>query len=686
MIPFVLLILGAVFASITGLAGWWRRDQVSRFFLASALFPLAAFVWFLTRLPGLENSGPLTWQLEWLPSLGFGFGLQLDALAALFALLVTGIGTLVMIYSAGYFQGKTDSWRFLLYLFAFMFAMLGLVLAGDVIALFIFWEATSVVSFLLVSYKTQSPAARSGAFKALMITGAGGIALLLGLLMIAQTAGSSQLVVILQAGDQLKASPLYGLSLVLIAVAAFTKSAQFPFHAWLPEAMSAPTPASAFLHSATMVKAGIYLLARLNPAMGNTDQWFWGLSLTGLITMLVGAYLGLKQRDLKALLAYSTISQLGVLVMLIGQDTEIAFKALIIGLLAHALYKSSLFLAAGIVDHETGSRDLRVLGGLGRKMPITFGFTVVAGLSMAGLPPLFGFLAKETLLATATHPSLPSLVNWLFPAAAVIAGAFLLAQAGLLVWGTFLGEKREGQVSGHDPSIKMLIPMAIPASLSLAIGLLPEPESLARFLARAAESAYGSPVKVSLALWTGINVPLLLSGVAISLGGLIFVFRRPLRSLQADFLPNFSINRVYQAMFAGIGYPGETGYPTSAGTPALLSDHDFGRHARIGAAFRRFPSPDLSGAGELVCQWGPYGDILAEDDCHCGCPGRFDRQRGAAPRFVRCLVNGGYRAKPGGLDGARTCSGCCSGADCGRSVKYGYPGAGLNPVTGPPTT
>ncbi len=276
-------------------------------------------------------------------------------------------------------------------------------LAGDVITLFLFWEGTSITSFLLVAYKSKDEAARKGAFKALFITGGGGIALLAGLLFVSAISGSNDISIILKSGDALRAHAWYPVMLALVATGAFTKSAQVPAHIWLPNAMSAPTPASAYLHSATMVKAGVYLLLRMHPALGGTEMWFWLLTSTGALTMLTGAILGLKQYDLKAVLAYSTISQLGVLVMLIGQHESAAFKAAVIGVVAHALYKGALFLVAGIVDHETGTRDLRKLGGIWRAMPATFVIGSIVGLSAAGLPPLFGFLAKETLLAAVTE-------------------------------------------------------------------------------------------------------------------------------------------------------------------------------------------------------------------------------------------------------------------------------------------
>jgi multicomponent K+:H+ antiporter subunit A len=555
--PLLTILVGVLVASAAGLPSLNRRLTVTKLAWLLALAPLVSFGLLLGTVAQLGRGPALLWRLDWIPSLGLSFSLYFDHLSALFALLVTGIGTLVVVYAGYYFKSEQrpwGEWRFLTYLLLFMTAMLGLVLAGDVITLFIFWEGTSVTSFLLIAYKTKDEAARRGAFKSLFITGGGGIALLLGLLLLSYVAGSSDLATILTSGDLLRQSVLYPAMLGLIALGAFTKSAQTPFHIWLPDAMSAPTPASAYLHSATMVKAGIYLLARLNPALGFTDLWFWLLSLFGLATMLTSAYLGLKQNDLKALLAYSTVSQLGVLVVLIGQDTEIAFKALAIGVLAHALYKSALFLVVGSVDHEAGSRDLRHLGGLARSMPFSFVVGFLAALSMAGLPPLFGFLAKETLLATATHPTVPPAVNILFPAAAVIAGAFVLAQAGMLVWDTFMGKPRDPTIHAHEAPWAMVLAPAVPALFSLAIGVLPEPEFLASFLADAAAEVYGAKVKVSLALWTGITVPLLLSVVAVSLGTGLFLFRHRVRAWQMRISERWSVNSLYSWLLSLIDH------------------------------------------------------------------------------------------------------------------------------------
>jgi NADH:ubiquinone oxidoreductase subunit 5 (subunit L)/multisubunit Na+/H+ antiporter MnhA subunit len=551
-LPLVIIFAGSLSAALFGLPSLNRRLTVTQASWLLALAPLTAFVLLLSRVPSLEEGSVFTWQVAWLSSMGLKLGLYFDSLSALFALLVTFIGTLVVIYTGQYFKGDQSAWRFLSYILLFMGAMLGLVMAGDVLTLFIFWEGTSIVSFLLVAYKYKDEVARQGALKALFITVGGGIALLVGLLFVSQVAGSTEFTTILKSGDALRGSSFYLVMLILVAIGAFTKSAQFPAHIWLPDAMSAPTPASAYLHSATMVKAGIYLMARLNPALGLTESWFWLLTLVGMATMLVGAYQGLKQNDLKALLAYSTVCQLGMLMMMIGQDINIAFKAMVIGVLAHALYKSALFLVVGIVDHETGTRDLRRLGGLRKSMPITFALAAIAGLSMGGLPPLFGFLAKETLLATSAHPSLPESIAWIFCLASVITGALMLVQVGILVWDTFMGEARDKTVHGHEAPKAMLLAPAIPVILSLVVGLLPEPKEEAVFLANAASAAYGDRVKVSTAMWTGLSVPLFLSCIAISMGLVAFIYRQRIRTLQIRFSTNLTLNAVYAWVLEGI--------------------------------------------------------------------------------------------------------------------------------------
>jgi multicomponent K+:H+ antiporter subunit A len=564
-LPLGLSLIAAGLAALWGLPAVNRRLTSPQAAWLLALMPLAAFLLLLFRLPPVLAGTSLLWRQAWMPSLDVAATLYLDGLSALFALLVSGIGTLVVIYTGYYLRGDPGAWRFLCYLLLFMTTMLGLVLAGDIVTLFLFWEGTSITSFLLIGYKTKDEAARRGAFKALVITGGGGIALLAGLVFMAVLAGGTDYPTLLSRRDVLTAVPLYPVVLGLVAFGAFTKSAQTPAHIWLPAAMVAPTPASAYLHSATMVKAGVYLLARFYPALGGTELWFAVLTVFGLLTMLTGAYLGLKQNDLKALLAYSTVSQLGVMVMLIGSATALAFKAVVVSILAHALYKGALFLIAGIVDHETGTRDLRRLGGLRRTMPRTLAIALPAAASMAGLPPLFGFLAKETLLASVTHPQLPPLIGTLLTAATVVAGALILAQAGLLLGDVFFGRPRDPHIHGHEPPVGMLLAPAILTLLSLLLGMLPDLVPLTTTVAVAATAAYGATVKVSLALWAGITVPLVLSIVAVALGGLIWRFRHPVRRRQEALWPWLSWDAVYEGVWRGLSAIARLSTRTQAG-------------------------------------------------------------------------------------------------------------------------
>jgi NADH:ubiquinone oxidoreductase subunit 5 (subunit L)/multisubunit Na+/H+ antiporter MnhA subunit/multisubunit Na+/H+ antiporter MnhB subunit len=550
LLPLIIIFAGALLALAFRSPTLNRLLTITQLSWLLALAPLAAFVLLVLRIPGANEGLIYTWQWEWLPSLGLQLGFYVDSLSIFFGLIVTFIGILVIVYGGQYFKGDQSAWRFQTYMLLFMGSMLGLVMAGDVLTLFIFWEGTSIVSYLLVAYKTKDEAARAGGFQALFITGGGGIALLAGLLVVSAVVGSTDLATILRSGDLLRGDERYLLMLALVTFGAFTKSAQFPAHIWLPRAMSAPTPASAYLHSATMVKAGIYLLARMNPALGGTETWFWLLTIVGGVTMLAGAYLGLKQNDLKALLAYSTISQLGVLTLLIGQNSAAAFKALVVGILAHALYKSALFLVAGIVDHEAGTRDLRRLGGLRRVMPFTFAVGALAAFSMAGLPPMFGFLAKETLLITAVEAELSTVMGLILRTSVVLAGALILAQAGLLIWETFMGRAKDTAVHAHEAPWPMFLAPALPAALSLIFSLLPGPKEEAPFLGGAASAAFGDTVKVSTALFHGFTLELALSIVAITLGVAIFLVRQRVRAVQDRIAPNLTFERLYQGTLA----------------------------------------------------------------------------------------------------------------------------------------
>lgn len=439
----------------------------------------AAFLLFLTYLPAITVNGAQQVSIEWVPQLELSLSFYLDGLSLLFALIITGIGALVILYTGYYFDDDIEALHFYVLLLAFSGAMLAMVLAGNIFVLFIAWEGTSILSFLLIgfkgrgageAYRESALAARVGAARALVITGGGGLALIVGLTVMGAAAGSTELADILATGN-LQDHPWYAGFALLIMLACFTKSAQFPFHFWLPGAMSAPSPASAYLHSATMVKAGIYLLARLYPVLGNSSLWMHVLMGIGLTTMAVGALAAIRQRDLKGLLAYSTVSKLGALVALIGIPGGMGLKAALVGVLAHALYKGTLFLMAGVVEHSTGTRNLDQLGGLRRLMPGAAIIAVGAGVSMAGYPPFLGWVAKETLL-DATLPAFP--LTWL-PIIVTTGASILTVVAALLyVWGVFFGQPTADahyEEHFHAPSAGLLIGPAIMAALSLLAGL-----------------------------------------------------------------------------------------------------------------------------------------------------------------------------------------------------------------------
>jgi len=369
--------------------------------------------------PGVSAGEVAKFTVPWVPQLGLNLVLRMDGLAAVFAVMVSGIGFLVVLYARYYMSPEDPIPRFFAFLLAFMGSMMGLVLSGNLIQLVFFWELTSLFSFLLIGYWQHAQPARDGARMALTITATGGLALFAGMLLLGHIVGSYDLDVVLAAGDVIRNHALYLPMLVLVLLGALTKSAQFPFHFWLPQAMAAPTPVSAYLHSATLVKAGIFLMARLWPVLAGTDAWFWIVSTSGMITLLVGAYVAIFQHDLKALLAYSTISHLGLITLLLGLNSELAMVAAIFHTMNHATFKASLFMAAGIIDHETGTRDIRRLSGLNETMPFTARLALVAAAAMAGVPLLNGFISKEMFFTEALSASTaPTLLHSFLPVAA----------------------------------------------------------------------------------------------------------------------------------------------------------------------------------------------------------------------------------------------------------------------------
>ena len=480
-----------------------------------ALIPLAGFVYFASQIPAVAGGATLHVTYPWVPSFGVMVSLYLDGLSLLFALLITGLGTLIVLYTSGYLRGHPQLGRFYLYLLLFMSAMIGLVLSDNLITLFVFWELTSFSSYLLIGFKHEAEKARKSALQALLVTGAGGLALLAGLLLLGYAAGGTfELREIFANGEAVRAHALYLPIFLLIILGAFTKSAQFPFHFWLPNAMAAPTPVSAYLHSATMVKAGIYLLARMDGLLGGTEVWVWTLSLAGALTMLIGAVSAVRHTDLKKILAYSTITALGTLTLLLGLSFEESIKAAMVFLVVHSLYKGALFLVAGSVDHATGTRDLRALGGLRPAMPWTAGAAILAGLSMAGLPPLFGFVGKE--LAYKAKLGFDG-ADVILPAIAVLANALTVTAALILVLRPFFGELKMTAKEPHRMGWRMALGPVVLAGFGLLFGLLPMVLA-APLVSPAVFAVLGGEMPIKLSLWYGFNLALLLSGVTLLLG------------------------------------------------------------------------------------------------------------------------------------------------------------------------
>ncbi|MFN4262299.1 MAG: putative monovalent cation/H+ antiporter subunit A [Thioalkalivibrionaceae bacterium] len=483
--------------------------------------PAGLFTYFATFL-GPVGGGEVVRQVwPWLPGLGIQLSFVLDGLSLLFALLVTGIGFFIVSYAGRYLENDRDVGRFFVLIFSFMGAMLGLVLADNLIALFVFWELTSITSYLLIGYHHEKAETRKLALQGLFVTVGGGLALLAGLILLAIAGGSYEISEILASGDAVREHGWYFAILLLLAAGAFTKSAQFPFHFWLPNAMAAPTPVSAYLHSATMVKAGVYLLARLHPAVGGTEAWFLILTSLGAITMLLGVWLSFRSTGVKKVLAYSTVMALGTLTMLLGIGTETAILAAVTFLLAHSLYKGALFLIAGILDHEAGAKDLTQVAGLRTTLPITTGTAILAALSLGGVLPLFGFVAKELMLEAAIGA--PGLTMFLIPVA--VATAMLGVGVALLVgfkpwFGAFKAPKTREAI--HEAPIALIAGPFVLAALSLVFGLGPGLADQG-LLNSAAAAVQGEPVTEYLALWHGLTWPLAISIFALIAG--VFLFR-----------------------------------------------------------------------------------------------------------------------------------------------------------------
>ncbi|MDD3353400.1 proton-conducting transporter membrane subunit, partial [Zoogloea sp.] len=466
--------------------------------------------------PQVAAEGVLRLNIPWSPTLGLDLQLRMDGFAWLFAMLVATIGTLVVVYARYYMSPADPVPRFFSFFLAFMGTMLGVVLSGNLLQLAMFWELTSLASFMLIAYWHHRTDARTGARMALTVTGLGGLALLGGVLLIGHIVGSYDLDVVLGATERIQQHAWYPIILILIALGALTKSAQFPFHFWLPHAMAAPTPVSAYLHSATMVKAGVFLLARLWPVLAGSDLWFWIIGGAGLCSLLLAGYLALFQNDLKGVLAYSTISHLGLITLLLGMNSQLALVAAVFHMVNHATFKASLFMAAGIVDHETGTRNIRRLSGLYRAMPITATLAMVAAAAMAGVPLLNGFLSKEMFFAETVFLERPDWQRIVLPVAATLAGMFSVAYSLRFIHQVFFGPPpQELPHAPHEPTRWMLLPSGLLVTTCILIGIFPA-DTVGPYLRTATDALLGaSAPSYSLAVWHGVNLPLYMSLIAL---------------------------------------------------------------------------------------------------------------------------------------------------------------------------
>jgi multicomponent Na+:H+ antiporter subunit A len=488
----------------------------------AASLPMLMFVSFLSKYNEITNGKVIRESVSWFPSLGINFTFLLDGLSLIFVIIITLIGSVVFLYAGAYMKNYEQADRFFVYITVFMTSMIGVVLSDNMITLFIFWELTSVSSYLLIGFNHHKEKSRKLALQALLVTGSGGLALMAGLILLSQISGSLEISSLNAFKDEIINSQYYIAIIILIFLGAFTKSAQFPFHFWLPNAMEAPTPVSAYLHSATMVKAGIYLIARLNNSIGGTELWQNTILIFGTLTMVIAAILSFNQMDLKKLLAYSTLSVLGTLTLLLGIGSNLAIKAFFIYLVAHSLYKGTLFLVAGSLDHATGTRDVSMLGGLKKIMPITMITAALASFSMIGIIPFLGFIGKETV-----YSSILGFKFWgkFLIALSIFANALIVMITILVGFKPFWGNKIETQKNPHEADIKMLIGPGMLAVLGLIIGIFPN-FFIGKLLDQTSLSILARELGIKIKLWHGFNLVLLLSIFTVLLGIILYVMRK----------------------------------------------------------------------------------------------------------------------------------------------------------------
>jgi multicomponent Na+:H+ antiporter subunit A len=539
-----------LFALLAGFIGACLSPLFFRIFkrftpVLLALVPAGIFVYLLGLLEIIVPDVSYTENFDWVPQLGIELNFLIDGLSLFFGLLISGFGTFIFLYAGAYLKGDAHIDRFFIYILVFMGSMLGLVFSGNIISLFVFWELTSLSSYMLIGYKNKYQSSRESALQAMLVTVTGGLALLAGFILIGFATGSYELVDLLNSELNFQNHSMYLPALLLVLLGAFTKSAQFPFHFWLPNAMAAPTPVSAYLHSATMVKAGIYLLARLTPLLGYTLEWQLILSIGGGITMVLGAWLSFQHSDLKKILAYTTISALGILVMMLGIGTTEAIQGAIIFILAHALYKGTLFLVAGNVDHATGTREANALSGLRKAMPFTAIAAILACLSMAGMMPFLGFIGKE-IVYQATLES--TIFNIYLLVATISASVLFVAIAIVIAYKVFFGHQSPTPQKPHEVSFGMALAPLMFSGLGLLFGVFAQ--GLVQPLLQSSwNTVLQRQETLELTLWHGFNVVLGLSVLTVLLGILFYKMRTPITQWASKyyFLGNFGPLKGYEA-------------------------------------------------------------------------------------------------------------------------------------------
>ena len=521
-----------------------HATSCSKVGLFSTLLPFLLFASLCSVWPQVVRGHVFQIQWPWMPSLDLYLRFRLDGLSLLFCLIITGTGFFVTLYASSYIAEHPHTGRFFVFLHAFMIAMLGIVTADNLLLLFVFWEATTVFSYLLIGFDHESDTARDNARQSLLITGTGGLALLIGILLLKTAGGSFTLSQWDVSDHQIRQHTLYPFIFITILLGAMTKSAQFPFHFWLPNAMSAPTPISAFLHAATMVKAGVYLLMRFHPLLGGTPVWMGSLVVIGGVTALWGAVQALNPCDLKRVLAYTTIMALGILTMFLGGNNTPSLTAATTFLLVHALYKAALFLAVGSIDHETGTRRLDQLGGLWRAMPLTGLAVAAAAMSMAGFPLFFGFIGKEIMYQGALTEEM---FTFFATTVALLSNSLMTAVAGIILLGPFTGKRPDTIATVSEAHWTMRFGPGIMGCLCLLFGIIPWWVS-ANLIEPAVLAFHPADEKIHLAIFHGFNLPLLLSIITLTLGGLIYFLRGSVRIIIAaamDRLP-VTTQRIYQ--------------------------------------------------------------------------------------------------------------------------------------------